>query len=220
MRKHLLDLVLGGNRRVEFLRLLVLGGYLLESYSPLAQPRLIVNSFMVLMQISLTPHECIQTLDISACTLNLDTGDSQLIKNIICALRAHSGKARSTLINPIRLNTTVRNIRTDNGTEFVNQTLKSYYEDLGISHQTSVARTPQQNEAVATTCYTQNQSLIHKHHNKTPYELLHDRKPDLKYLHVFGDLCYSTTDSEDLGKLKPKADIGIFIGYAPGKKAY
>nr|GEV53893.1 hypothetical protein [Tanacetum cinerariifolium] len=34
-----------------------------------------------------------------------------------------------------------------------------------------------QAEAVATTCYTQNRSLIHKHHNKTPYELLHNRKP-------------------------------------------
>ncbi|GJW67625.1 retrovirus-related pol polyprotein from transposon TNT 1-94 [Tanacetum coccineum] len=58
-------------------------------------------------------------------------------------------------------------------------------------------------EAVATTCYTQNQSLIRKRHNKTPYELLHDRKPDLSYLHVFGALCYPTNNSEDLGKLKP-----------------
>ncbi|GKD63333.1 retrovirus-related pol polyprotein from transposon TNT 1-94, partial [Tanacetum coccineum] len=36
----------------------------------------------------------------------------------------------------------------DNGTEFVNQTLKSYYEDVGISHQTSVACTPRQNNIV------------------------------------------------------------------------
>ncbi|GKD71213.1 integrase, catalytic region, zinc finger, CCHC-type containing protein [Tanacetum coccineum] len=48
----------------------------------------------------------------------------------------------------------------------------------------------------------------------------YSRKPDLKYLHVFGALCYPTNDSEDLAKLKPKADIGIFIGYAPAKKAY
>ncbi|GJU91190.1 retrovirus-related pol polyprotein from transposon TNT 1-94 [Tanacetum coccineum] len=41
-----------------------------------------------------------------------------------------------------RLNATVRNIRTDNGTEFVNQTLRDYYEQIGISHKTSVARTP------------------------------------------------------------------------------
>ncbi|GJY73252.1 retrovirus-related pol polyprotein from transposon TNT 1-94 [Tanacetum coccineum] len=149
----------------------------------------------------------------------------------------------------VRLNTPVRNIRTDNGTEFVNQTLRSYYESVGISHETSVARSPQQNgvverrnrtlveaartmliyakaplflwaEAVATACYTQNRSIIRRRHGKTPYELLHDRKPDLSYLHVFGALCYPNNDSEDLGKLQAKADIGIFIGYAPKKKAY
>ncbi|GKE00758.1 retrovirus-related pol polyprotein from transposon TNT 1-94 [Tanacetum coccineum] len=55
---------------------------------------------------------------------------------------------------------------------------------------------------------------------KTPYELLHDRKPNLSYLYVFGALCYLNNDSENLGKLQAKADIGIFIGYAPKKKAY
>ncbi|GJX06767.1 retrovirus-related pol polyprotein from transposon TNT 1-94 [Tanacetum coccineum] len=48
----------------------------------------------------------------------------------------------------VRLNTSVRNIRTDNRREFVNQTLKSYYEDVETSHQTFVARTPQQNGVV------------------------------------------------------------------------
>ncbi|GKC88227.1 retrovirus-related pol polyprotein from transposon TNT 1-94 [Tanacetum coccineum] len=149
----------------------------------------------------------------------------------------------------VRLNATVRNIRTDNGTEFVNQTLRDYYEQVGISHETSVARTPQQNgvverrnrtlveaartmlifaqaplflwaEAIATACYTQNRSIIRRRHGKTPYELLHDRKPNLSYLYVFGALCYPNNDSENLGKLQAKADIGIFIGYAPKKKAY
>ncbi|GKB24509.1 retrovirus-related pol polyprotein from transposon TNT 1-94, partial [Tanacetum coccineum] len=68
---------------------------------------------------------------------------------------------------------------------------------------------------VATTCYTQNSFLIGLCHGKTPYELLHDIKPDLSYLHVFGALCYLTNDSQDLGKLKAKVDVGIFIGYAP-----
>ncbi|GJR29206.1 retrovirus-related pol polyprotein from transposon TNT 1-94 [Tanacetum coccineum] len=149
----------------------------------------------------------------------------------------------------VRLKETVRRIRTDNGTEFVNQTLREYYEKVGISHETSVARSPQQNgvverrnrmlieaartmliyakaplflwaKAVATTCYTQNRSMIRRRHGKTPYELLHDKPPDLSYLHVFGALCYPTNDSENLGKLQPKADIGIFIGYAPTKKAF
>ncbi|GJX43945.1 retrovirus-related pol polyprotein from transposon TNT 1-94 [Tanacetum coccineum] len=127
--------------------------------------------------------------------------------------------------------------------------LQANYDDVRISYQTLVARTPQQNniveiqnrtlveaartmlifskvllflwaKAVAIACYTQNRSLICKHHNKTPYELLHDKKPDLTYFHVFGALCYPTNDSEDLGKLKPKADIGIFVSYAPTKKAF
>ncbi|GKD49988.1 putative ribonuclease H-like domain-containing protein [Tanacetum coccineum] len=62
--------------------------------------------------------------------------------------------------------------------------------------------------------------MIRRRHGKTPYELLHGKPPDLSYLHVFGALCYPTNDSENLGKLQPKADIGIFIGYAPTKKAF
>nr|GEW47195.1 retrovirus-related Pol polyprotein from transposon TNT 1-94 [Tanacetum cinerariifolium] len=48
----------------------------------------------------------------------------------------------------VRLNVPVRRIRTDNGTEFVNQTLRGYYEEVVISHETSVARSPQQNGVV------------------------------------------------------------------------
>ncbi|GJY57764.1 retrovirus-related pol polyprotein from transposon TNT 1-94 [Tanacetum coccineum] len=49
---------------------------------------------------------------------------------------------------------------------------------------------------------------------------MHDKKPNLSFFHVFGSLCYPTNDSEDLGKLNTKADIGIFVGYAPAKKAF
>ncbi|GJW22039.1 putative ribonuclease H-like domain-containing protein [Tanacetum coccineum] len=62
-------------------------------------------------------------------------------------------------------------------------------------------------EAVATACYTQNRSIIRLRHSKTPYELLNDKLPDLSFLHVFGALCYSINDSENLGKLQLKADI-------------
>nr|GEV75083.1 retrovirus-related Pol polyprotein from transposon TNT 1-94 [Tanacetum cinerariifolium] len=71
---------------------------------------------------------------------------------------------------------------------------------------------------VATACYIQNRSLIHTHHNKTPYELVHDKKPYLTFLCVFGAFYYPTNDSEDLGKLQPTADIRIFVGYAPSRK--
>ncbi|GJY34037.1 retrovirus-related pol polyprotein from transposon TNT 1-94 [Tanacetum coccineum] len=75
-------------------------------------------------------------------------------------------------------------------------------------------------KAINTACYTQNRSLIRLRYNKTPYELMHDKKPDLSFFHVFGSLCYPTNDSEDFGKLNEKADIGIFIGYVPAKKAF
>nr|GEX89032.1 integrase, catalytic region, zinc finger, CCHC-type, peptidase aspartic, catalytic [Tanacetum cinerariifolium] len=58
-------------------------------------------------------------------------------------------------------------------------------------------------EAVATACYTQNRSLIHTRHNKTSYELVHNKKPDLTLFRIFGALCYPTNDSEDLEKLQP-----------------
>ncbi|GJU03301.1 retrovirus-related pol polyprotein from transposon TNT 1-94 [Tanacetum coccineum] len=93
----------------------------------------------------------------------------------------------------VRLNATVRNVRTDNETEFINQTLREFYENA---------------EAINTACYTQNCSLIHLRYNTTPYELMHDKKPDLSFLRVFGSLCYPTNDSEDLGKLDAKANIG------------
>ncbi|GKC90536.1 retrovirus-related pol polyprotein from transposon TNT 1-94 [Tanacetum coccineum] len=127
----------------------------------------------------------------------------------------------------VRLKVPVRRIRTDNGTEFINQTLHEYYEKVGISHETSIAISPQQNgvierrnytlieaahtmliyaksllflwaEAVATACYTQNLSIVRLRHGKTPYELLHDKPPDLSFFHVFGVLCYSINDSENL----------------------
>ncbi|GJW45102.1 hypothetical protein Tco_0073901 [Tanacetum coccineum] len=64
-------------------------------------------------------------------------------------------------------------------------------------------------EAINTACYTQNHSLICLCYNKTPYEMMHDKKLDLSFLHVFGSICYPTNDSEDLGKLNAKADIGL-----------
>nr|GEW71089.1 hypothetical protein [Tanacetum cinerariifolium] len=75
-------------------------------------------------------------------------------------------------------------------------------------------------KVVATACYTQNRSIVRLRHDKTPYELLHNKLHDLSFLYVFGALCYPTNDNENLGKLQPKADIGIFIGYAPTKKAF
>nr|GEX12090.1 hypothetical protein [Tanacetum cinerariifolium] len=75
-------------------------------------------------------------------------------------------------------------------------------------------------EAIATVCFTQNRSIIHRRFNKTPYELINGRKPDISFLHVFGALCYPKNDREDIGKLGAKCDIGFFIGYSANSYAY
>nr|GFB01966.1 hypothetical protein [Tanacetum cinerariifolium] len=135
-------------------------------------------------------------------------------------------------------------IRTDKGTEFKNQVIKDYFDTVGISHQMSSVRTPQQNgvverqnrtlveaartmlifsraplflwaEAIATACFTQNRSIIYRRFNKTPYELINRRKSDISFLHVFGALCFPKNDREDIGKLGAKGDIGFFIGSKP-----
>nr|GEV39696.1 hypothetical protein [Tanacetum cinerariifolium] len=140
-------------------------------------------------------------------------------------------------------------IRTDNGTEFKNQLLKEYFNSIGISHQVSSVRAPQQNgvvecrnrtlveaartmlifshaplflwaEVIATAYFTQNRSIIHRRFNKTPYELINGRKLDISFLHVFTDLCFPKNDRDDIGKLGAKNDIGFFIGYSANSCAY
>ncbi|GJY22007.1 retrovirus-related pol polyprotein from transposon TNT 1-94, partial [Tanacetum coccineum] len=93
----------------------------------------------------------------------------------------------------VSLNKTVRYIRTDNGTEFVNKDLTEYYERVGIFHQKTVQRTPQQNGIVE----RRNCTLV-----KAAQTML----------------IFSKAPIEDLGKLQPTADIGIFVGYAPSRK--
>ncbi|GKF89450.1 retrovirus-related pol polyprotein from transposon TNT 1-94, partial [Tanacetum coccineum] len=103
----------------------------------------------------------------------------------------------------VGLNKKVRYIRTDNGTEFVNQVMSKYYECVGIFHQKSVLRTPQQNGVIE----RRNRTLVEAARTMLIFskasmflwaELVHDKKPDLTFLRVFGALCYPTNDSEDL----------------------
>ncbi|GKE52812.1 retrovirus-related pol polyprotein from transposon TNT 1-94 [Tanacetum coccineum] len=75
-------------------------------------------------------------------------------------------------------------------------------------------------EAIATACYTQNRSIIHRRFDKTPYELINGKKPDISFLHVFEALCYPKNDLEDIGKLDAKGDIVFFIGYYANSYAY
>ncbi|GJZ46020.1 retrovirus-related pol polyprotein from transposon TNT 1-94 [Tanacetum coccineum] len=149
----------------------------------------------------------------------------------------------------VNLQLQVQRVRTDNGTEFKNKTLAKFFDEVGISQQFSAARTPQQNgvverrnrtlveaartmltfanlplflwaEAIATACFTQNHLIIHKRFDKTPYELINKRKTNIKFFHVFGCRCYLLNDYDDVGKLKEKRDIGVFVGYSKESAAF
>ncbi|GJR67231.1 retrovirus-related pol polyprotein from transposon TNT 1-94 [Tanacetum coccineum] len=103
-------------------------------------------------------------------------------------------------------------IRTDNGIELKNETLKAHYEKLSIMQQFLIACTPQQNGVVE----RRNRTLVEAARimlifSRLPEFLWAEAKPNVEYFHVFGSLCYLTNDRDDLGKMKPKADIGVFI---------
>nr|GEX60918.1 retrovirus-related Pol polyprotein from transposon TNT 1-94 [Tanacetum cinerariifolium] len=116
-------------------------------------------------------------------------------------------------------------IRTDNGTEFKNQVLKEYLDTTLVEAARTMlifSRAPLflWAEAIATACFTQNRSIIHHCFNKTPYELINRRKPDISFLYVFSPLCYLKNDRKDIGKLGAKGDISFFIGYSADSYAY
>ncbi|KAI3805330.1 hypothetical protein L1987_27609 [Smallanthus sonchifolius] len=140
-------------------------------------------------------------------------------------------------------------IRCDQGTEFKNHTLSCFCESKGIERQYSAPRTPQQNgvaerrnrtliesarsmltdsklsltfwaEAVSTTCYVQNQVLIVKPLNKTPYELWFQRIPYIGFLKLFGCPCTILITHGVLPKFGAKSDEGYFVGYSSQSKAY
>nr|GEW71877.1 retrovirus-related Pol polyprotein from transposon TNT 1-94 [Tanacetum cinerariifolium] len=75
-------------------------------------------------------------------------------------------------------------------------------------------------EAIATACFTQNRSLVIPRHEKTPYHIINDQKPSVKFFHIFGFICYIVRDGENLDKMKEKGDECIFVGYSTQSKAY
>ena len=75
-------------------------------------------------------------------------------------------------------------------------------------------------EVVNIACYTQNRTLITKELEKTPYEIMTNKKPTLKYFHVFGGKYFILKDDEHLGKFEAKLYEGIFLGYSLASKAF
>nr|GEY18354.1 putative ribonuclease H-like domain-containing protein [Tanacetum cinerariifolium] len=75
-------------------------------------------------------------------------------------------------------------------------------------------------EAISTTCYTQNRSLVIPRHEKIPYHIINDQKSSVKFFHIFGSLCYIVRDGENLDKMKEKGNACIFVGYSTQSRAY
>ncbi|GJR08894.1 putative ribonuclease H-like domain-containing protein [Tanacetum coccineum] len=148
-----------------------------------------------------------------------------------------------------QLNKKVKGIRCDNGTEFKNAKLIELCGEKGIKRDYSNPRTPQQNgvaerknrtlieaartmladsklptmfwtEAVSTACYVLNRVSITNPHNKTPYELISGKVPQIGHLKPFGCQVTILNTSDHLGKFEGKADEGYLVGYASNSKAY
>lgn len=143
----------------------------------------------------------------------------------------------------------IKNVRSDNGTEFVNTNFEEMFKKAGIKHQRTVPRNPQSNgvaeranrtlldkartllihselpnkfwaEAVSTSAYLHNRSPTKKGGPKTPVERWTGRIPSVKHIKVFGCIAYYYVAKEDGDKLQPKAKSGVFIGYSMTRRAY
>ncbi|GJV02983.1 retrovirus-related pol polyprotein from transposon TNT 1-94 [Tanacetum coccineum] len=102
----------------------------------------------------------------------------------------HKQKTKMKNLNEVR----VKELRSDNGTEFRNHKLEG--------------------EAVNTACYTQNRSIIVKRHGKITYDVFRERSPDINYFYVFGYLVHIHNHRDHMGKFDEKADDGFFLDYS------
>nr|GEZ99089.1 integrase, catalytic region, zinc finger, CCHC-type, peptidase aspartic, catalytic [Tanacetum cinerariifolium] len=118
----------------------------------------------------------------------------------------------------------VRVVRTNKGMEFLNQNLHARNRTLVEAARTmlSTAKVPLffWDEAIATACSTQNRSLVIPRHEKTPYHVINNRKPSVKFFYIFGSICYIVRDGENLDKMKEKGNKCIFMGYSTQSRAY
>ncbi|GJY27113.1 putative ribonuclease H-like domain-containing protein [Tanacetum coccineum] len=75
-------------------------------------------------------------------------------------------------------------------------------------------------KAVSTACYVLNRVLVTSPHNKTPYELLSGKVPNISHFKPFGCQVTILNTSDHMGKFEGKADKGFIVGYAANSKAY
>ena len=143
----------------------------------------------------------------------------------------------------------IQTLRTDNGTEYVNNTVNEILKKSGITHQTSIAYNPQQNgraerinrtlldkvgcmliesdmhkkfwgEAIMTAAYIHNRSPKKSLNYQTPEEVWTGTKPDLSHMRTFGCKAHVYIPNHKRGKLDPKRTKCIMLGYCTNQKGY
>ena len=144
----------------------------------------------------------------------------------------------------VNFNLKIAHLYCDNGREYLSNEMKEFLVQKGISYHLTVPRTPQLNgvsermnrtitekaramifgasldkcfwgEAVLTATYLINLTPTKAlRQNKTPYELWHSKKPQLKYLKVFGSTVYIHNKTRKT-KFDEKSWKGILVGYEP-----
>jgi hypothetical protein len=142
----------------------------------------------------------------------------------------------------------VKNIRSDNGSEFRNTQVKEFLDEEGIKHELSAPYTPQQNgivkrknrklieaartmldeyktpdswaEAINTACHAANRLYLHKYLNKTHYEIITSKKPSVHYFRVFGCKCFILNKKPKASKFSSKVDEAFLLGYGTNEHAY
>jgi len=143
----------------------------------------------------------------------------------------------------------IKNVRSDNGSEFRNTNVEEFLDEEGIKHEFSAPYTHQQNgimerknrklieaartmldeyktpdifwaEAINTVCHAINHLYIHKYLGKTPYEIITGNKPKVHYFRVFGCKCYILNKKAKNSKFAPKVDEGFLLGYGTNEHAY
>ncbi|GJZ07388.1 RNA-directed DNA polymerase, eukaryota [Tanacetum coccineum] len=139
---------------------------------------------------------------------NLLKGGSQ--KELICEKNVCAGLPKEMEnLNEVK----VKDLRSDNGTEFRNHKLEEFCDE---NVQSSLNNFGKRLSTLPATL----RSIIVKRHGKTAYDVFKGRSPDISYFHVFGCPVHIHNHRDHLGKFDEKADDGFFLGYSLVAKAF